>query len=632
MLKIERRSKSNFYGFGQLGKTSEYFYSQNMKQSLNGISTGWKLSRISDNDDDGLSEMQKIIWFTKGLYDTYDYLLGIDENGRIYGSKNGFMPFEIIYESAASGQEYNGLIFDQTNRLIYATQRYIGLYDPSISDYSDGTVSVTNSSTTVTGTGTTFTSDMVGKRIRIGDDTKFYTVSAFVSATEITLSSSYIGETRSGESYRIFISFDDEKWDLKADYMTIKCTCLYEDYVVVAAANTLALINTVDDSISLSAFDFPEGFDIVGVQGGKNGILIAANLHGRSVLALWTPLLDRSAAPWIWIDEPIKAVIPDESGNWIIITARKVLWSNGYSTTKVLETAVDDYFQSISLFDSVAMQGAIVRNGKLVFLGGISNAINRNMSGLYVLDLSTALFEFVPLDNGVMTGVSNGAIYINNNFQRIIVSYKTTDPFNYAISSFTENFPNYPAIMIERFGNGPGKKVAEGLDVKLALSNLETLTSDTLNYKVTLKIAPVEKRLWGAAYQNGTATNKNEITVDGTASSYNKGQVGDMVWVLDGDCAGEITHIKSISGEGTTSEVWTLENELSDYLQNGDKIKIAPFRHIDTFNCSNVSEVKDLYFNAKSRVVSKAFYVMLIFENLDHILEVEELDFIYDKK
>jgi len=61
-----------------------------------------------------------------------------------------------------------------------------------MSDYNTGTAEVTNASTTITGTGTTWTSSMVGQYFRVdlngtGDSSIWYKIAAFVSTTELTL-------------------------------------------------------------------------------------------------------------------------------------------------------------------------------------------------------------------------------------------------------------------------------------------------------------------------------------------------------------------------------------------------------------------------------------------------------------
>ena len=75
---------------------------------------------------------------------------------------------------------------------------------PLTAPYETGTVDVTNNSATVSGTGTTFTEAMEGRKIRIGTDKPYYRIKTFVSVTEITLETVYQGDTDTGLSYSIF--------------------------------------------------------------------------------------------------------------------------------------------------------------------------------------------------------------------------------------------------------------------------------------------------------------------------------------------------------------------------------------------------------------------------------------------
>ena len=82
--------------------------------------------------------------------------------------------------------------------------------DTTVADthYSTGTALCTNGSATVTGTGTTWTAAMVGRFFSITDTTvsghnRLYIISAFVSATEITLSETWIAATTVTSTYMI---------------------------------------------------------------------------------------------------------------------------------------------------------------------------------------------------------------------------------------------------------------------------------------------------------------------------------------------------------------------------------------------------------------------------------------------
>lgn len=66
------------------------------------------------------------------------------------------------------------------------------------SDYSDGTIS--QSGNTITGVGTTFTAGMVGGTIMFSDGISAGTISAFVSATELTVT---VSQTKSSSAYYI---------------------------------------------------------------------------------------------------------------------------------------------------------------------------------------------------------------------------------------------------------------------------------------------------------------------------------------------------------------------------------------------------------------------------------------------
>jgi len=73
----------------------------------------------------------------------------------------------------------------------------------TVDAYNTGTVSVTNGSTSITGSGTTWTSSMTGRKIAIDNSTVEYTFT-YVSATSGTLDRNYEGSTDSGLSHIIY--------------------------------------------------------------------------------------------------------------------------------------------------------------------------------------------------------------------------------------------------------------------------------------------------------------------------------------------------------------------------------------------------------------------------------------------
>ena len=73
--------------------------------------------------------------------------------------------------------------------------------------YTTGTISINNGSTTVTGSGTTFTSAMVGRDIKIKG--LWFPIAAVTDSTHLTIGLNYIGPNLSGESYTIASVVED---------------------------------------------------------------------------------------------------------------------------------------------------------------------------------------------------------------------------------------------------------------------------------------------------------------------------------------------------------------------------------------------------------------------------------------
>lgn len=97
----------------------------------------------------------------------------------------------------------------------------------SVEDYTAGTVTVTNGSQTVTGSGTTFTSAMANRWLQITDTTNtgqgyWYRVISVESATSLTLETAYDGASGASLTYRIgeCPEFPDEGHIILADGAT----------------------------------------------------------------------------------------------------------------------------------------------------------------------------------------------------------------------------------------------------------------------------------------------------------------------------------------------------------------------------------------------------------------------------
>ncbi len=111
-----------------------------------------------------------------------------------------------------------------------------GGFITTIAPYTTGTVTATNGSKTIAGSGTTFTSVMVGRKIRVNSENAYYRISAFVSITEVTLEAAYQGTTQSGASYSLY----KDEYKLPADLDVYKVMRQIENGVALVGMDATA--------------------------------------------------------------------------------------------------------------------------------------------------------------------------------------------------------------------------------------------------------------------------------------------------------------------------------------------------------------------------------------------------------
>ena len=113
----------------------------------------------------------------------------------------------------AINRRYKELNYLTGNRrgLPWMSKRYTFL---TTAPYDTGTVTATNASRAITGSGTTFTSAMVGRKFKLDSDQSIFTITRFVSTTSIEIDRAFQGTTDSSLNYDIF----EDQYDMPADF------------------------------------------------------------------------------------------------------------------------------------------------------------------------------------------------------------------------------------------------------------------------------------------------------------------------------------------------------------------------------------------------------------------------------
>lgn len=556
----------NFNGFGngkqlttsaqtQVGVPGEYFYSQGMTKSQFGVVPNWSIAKEKDNSD--LTGMTLVNWFAQGKVST-NKNFAFDSGGQLFSVSLGGTSWASIRTVSGVNSHGNGLIVDQTNRLLYANDRYLG-------KTSDGS------------------------------------------------------------------SFTDNWQDFGASYETtdLRPMDIFEDWVVIGNVNNVALLNVTDDSFNNIALNLPSGYIVRCIRAGRSGILIGLNFNNRGAVLLWDAFSDRSIAPWIWYNANIKSIIPYGDG-WIVITSRGIYQTNGYSSTPLIETMPDARKNKASILSNILPQGAEIIENYLAFWGNFGD-YNRQLGGLYLMNLDTKLFEFAPVSNGVTYAVTGGAVFFDNTFTTHL-SYTTDNPAKKFIGRLDNANPSRAQFITEPLGIGTNDKIAEGAKFSIDLHSKQT-TTPAITFDMTVKVASLKRNIWNYAQTKSASTQADVLKIDATLFTYTA-TVGDEVTILEGVNAGQVRHITSIASAGTSNEQWTLDSVLTTNTEINVNISVSSFKLVKKYSNSNLTALKDLYFDISNKLRGKRFLIKVLLENMASNLELEITDgqFIYDDK
>lgn len=207
----------------------------------------------------------------------------------------------------------------------------------TIAPYETGTVDATNNSATVTGTGTTFTAAMVGRKIRIDGQTGYYKILTFVSATEITLEAPYAGDTVTGKTFSIF----QDEYKLAADMDTYKVLRQVEDGIALGSVEATAF-DLIDPSSTREGQ--PRAEILIGTNrdlyntGTVSGTANGSTITGSSTV--WTDVLGLGRGSVITIGSSAYIVKSVDSDTQLTIYNKLSVTSSGDTYEILLNNSI----------------------------------------------------------------------------------------------------------------------------------------------------------------------------------------------------------------------------------------------------------------------------------------------------
>lgn len=609
---------NNLNGFPQ----NQYF-SENMQKGQFGLASLLSNRTLADNSS--LTGLDNVQVFADGLIhnpggildfftDAFEVVFAQDSNGVIYSRR---IEEDTWTEFYSPGEDFYGIgmVWGDDQKLYYVGDEYLGQAAPWGESYTTGTISVTNGSPTVEGTGTSWTTNNTnGRRIKING--VWYTAT-FVDFNTLTLDRNYEGATASGLSYETFSTWKDNfqdfgsAWNSSYQWST---PFNFEGDLIIPRKNKICRLNS-DGSFnneSNYAFNLPDGMYIRCGSPGANKILLGAEnfKSSRSYLVLWDNISIRSIAPWIPLKSKVQAIKP-YNGGWIVVTQREILFTDGYQI-QVISDGIDPRLGENSF--SVTPYGLQIIGDRAVIANQIGG-YTRKRSGIYIFNIKDGSYQYLaPLGTHTYNATPY-AVFLDT-AQKLNLSLETTLPAKKHLTLIEESAPLRASMITNSLSATGNRKYAEGVKLDLAvLEGGETITAD-----VAVKLAPLNRRLWGIQKAKVAGSAVNQITVDGTALG--DAQTGDEITIMEGVNAGLVRHITAISGQGTATEIWTLDEDLDSNIELDCYISIAPFRKVDKKSVSNATQLREMYFNVKNKYKGKQFLTKVVLSNLSVPIEI----------
>jgi len=130
-----------------------------------------------------------------------------------------------------------------------------------MSQYQNGTVSVTNNNNVVTGSGTLWLANIsTGDLFTKEGDNVAYTVASIPSNTQITLTGNYGGSSSSGSSYGITIDFTSEGYPLLSDG-DLNTAAIYNEFARLVSNANIWSDNNVEYGTNVNGefWKYPDG-------------------------------------------------------------------------------------------------------------------------------------------------------------------------------------------------------------------------------------------------------------------------------------------------------------------------------------------------------------------------------------
>jgi hypothetical protein len=543
---------------GIKNKGGSYFTS-NMRKSPDGIGliSDYNLSNSFVHTAGATSEWLYDIrnWVEKmdGTTTTY-WGLGASGDGKLnlYVVISGSLFLAIKGTQAmttSSITRRNGLIVDFGNEVIAVGTRYIGR---TITTTLNGAVAIGATTIDVTSATNLPTAGEIFISDGTNSETFSYTGKNVNQLTGVT-KGLYNTTDQAHVSGKTVFGFKNDWHDLEASGVG-GAAIKFQDYILVANAPYIAGWSAVDGSdfdVSLTSFTIPAYYSITDLSlittGAGERVLISVEKGNEGALIVW----DGVSADWdimIPLSENPARLLGD-----IVAMDSGIYQTDGY-TLRLLAPLPDDEGEINS---SDLRVSDMKRKGDMLLITTNSAKLNRNRSGLWMLDLNDFDWSYIQPSNKGAYGIDFVSIFISSSWD-IYVSTTYGSGAIDSLSSTPCSRGNYVQILYDP----QATRVLRLKDFRLGLSLKQKtyINNEDFNFDIIVRYYTFTKAFLQYSSISGASADAGEIKL--TQTSFGLPVAGDRIEVIEKttvaqpDIAGAIRNITSIT---TAAGVHTCE-------------------------------------------------------------------------
>lgn len=425
--------------------------------------------------------------------------------------------------------------------------------------YDQGTVAVSNGSANVVGTGTAWTSVMVGRKLFIPGQTVNYTVSTVTDGTHLALSTTYAGTTNVKTHYAI-------------SYGTSENNLLYfssvdEPEAVATSQDTIVIQENVADNDILTAL-IPSG----------TCLLAAKERHIYRVTFVRQPSIDVGVIPaaWrgclnqqCWDTDETTTYLMDARGPWALTQGGGVS-SIGRAIQDLFRSHDIDWSKREWFFVAMDTNQQVVR-----FCVALVDQTGMRPKTAFAFSVTFGAAWKETYQEGLggkahLTHAGKGRFFMGGQYDTILlmgegtsdrvsrqgsVTSATSTTLVDSTAEFTADMVGYYVYILSGTGAGQRRAIASRTSTELTVSTWTTTPDATSRYAVQYAVA-------------GTVSSSTANTLVDSSTTFASHAAGAPVAIVSGTGAGQVrTVITASSHTLTVDSNWTTNPDTtSTYL------------------------------------------------------------------